>query len=365
MAIPNIGHLFFREYYRGLTGDDWTELVTKKEPKLSDQATQYIGNKNKALLDAGLSHYSAATSLFLTDQNLQVFELKTTYPGLLIGSGWDHSAGKIDEEFKIGFSFDYTTGLPVVPGSSVKGAIRSAFRHKDYIQQLLDVTGQVDTGALEREIFEGVGRGSGNHIPLLKRDIFFDAYPVHTANKEDDRFLGDDYVTPHKDRYTNPIPIKFLKVLPGVIFRFQFRLRDGLINAGNKLRLFKNILLDIGVGAKTSVGYGQLEEVVDPHSPKAEIRQMQREKREKEAERQERLKKMLPVDRLFERHYGDINTIINAMRKNQAGLNDSEKIEAAERIKSVMVEKNIWKRPKKPKDKKRVKYIKEILGDSE
>ena len=88
---------------------------------------------------------------------------------------------------------------------------------------------------------------------------------------------------------------------------------------------FKNILLDIGAGAKTSVGYGQLEEVVDPHSAEAGIRQMQREKREKEAERQEHLKKMLPVDRLFEKHYGDINTIINAMRKNQAGLNDSEK----------------------------------------
>ena len=53
------------------------------------------------------------------------FELTTTYPGLVLGTGYSHETGT-EGEFKLGFYFDWTTGLPVIPGSSVKGILRAA-----------------------------------------------------------------------------------------------------------------------------------------------------------------------------------------------------------------------------------------------
>jgi CRISPR-associated protein Cmr6 len=73
------------------------------------------------------------------------------------------------------------------------------------------------------------------------------------------KFLDSDFITPHKDEFKDPIPLQFLKVLPGVTFCFQFILRDGKLEKGKKLDLFKRILLDLGIGAKTNVGYGKFE----------------------------------------------------------------------------------------------------------
>ena len=75
------------------------------------------------------------------------------------------------------------------------------------------------------------------------------------------RILGDDYITPHKDEFSSPIPIKFLKVMPNVVFKFSFDLKDSKslnITKKQKEELFKSIILDLGVGAKTNIGYGAL-----------------------------------------------------------------------------------------------------------
>jgi CRISPR-associated protein Cmr6 len=52
----------------------------------------------------------------------------------------------------------------------------------------------------------------------------------------------------------------FLKILPEVTIQFQFDLKDGLLTKGQKEDLFRRLLLDFGIGAKTNVGYGQFEE---------------------------------------------------------------------------------------------------------
>ena len=278
MEAPNLGYLFYEEYYRELNDNDWNSLVTQNKPALSKPAVDHISGINSKIKNSKLSDYSGIKEVFAPIQNLQHFDLKTTYPGLLVGSGWDHSAGNIEGEFKIGFYFDYTSGLPVIPGSSVKGVIRSAFPNKEnarlsedykeqremYIKECLRSIGlcqtnEVDINKLEKEIFEGVKHDKLQ--PIYKRDIFYDAVAIRSDN-EGSLFMGDDFITPHKDSpYTNPIPIKFLKVLPNVIFRFQFDLKDGLITAECKLKLFKRIILDLGMGAKTAVGYGQFEEI--------------------------------------------------------------------------------------------------------
>lgn len=55
-----------------------------------------------------------------------------------------------------------------------------------------------------------------------------------------------------------------LKIAPGCVMEFRFVLGDSIVNgrtytADDKLNIFKDILLTMGIGAKTNVGYGQLE----------------------------------------------------------------------------------------------------------
>jgi CRISPR-associated protein Cmr6 len=231
----------------------------------------------------------------------QIMQLKTAYPGLLLGIGYAHGLKSITSDVKMGFSFDHTTGMPVIPGSSVKGVLRSAFGGRGDVfaeekqEYIIDILKQLLTGehleslnrqnkeqnrsfvsTLEREIFEGVADDLKRRC-VYQTDLFLDAFPVRATN----RLMGEDYTTPHitKDRvdfegeyypdeygeFKNPVPVKMLKVNSDVTFQFQFRLCDSkvgqvVVTGKQKLDLFKQILLDFGIGAKTNSGYGQFIE---------------------------------------------------------------------------------------------------------
>ena len=192
------------------------------------------------------------------------FKATTTYPGLLLGSGNAHELPSIDGQAILGFHFDYTTGLPTIQGSSIKGVLRSAFGHPEYIRAY--VGDEVDIEALEREIFNN-------------GDIFFDAEIVEADN--DGKILGDDYLAPHgDDALQSPKVLRFIKVLPNVTFRFNFEL-NGSFDKNKKLKLFQDILEDLGLGAKTNVGYGKFDNFKKEQT-KEEIAQ---EKRAREEER--------------------------------------------------------------------------------
>lgn len=199
------------------------------------------------------------------------FSLKTIYPGLLIGAGYSHVYRSVKKEnraqhhetkqdFQLGFFFDHTTGMPVIPGSSVKGVLKSVFpkdadrpeiqsEKKKYLMQLIEnkIDGQ-ELANWEKIFFE---RGQ----------VFFDAYI--SAIPADKKIFAEDYLCPHGDNiFKNPIPIRFLKIAPGVTFTFQFMLKDwnADLHANNIAVIFKQILLDFGIGAKRNVGYGSFTE---------------------------------------------------------------------------------------------------------
>ncbi len=274
----NMGFLFYKTLYSKFTEQDWKEIITKdsaSQIELEDETVTHIKNTNSTILDFAKSQkipplFSAPFSL----------ELTTTYPGLVIGTGYHHQTG-VEGEFKIGFYFDYTTGLPVIPGSSVKGLLRSVFPNREnknltneyknqrteYLREKfeelkLENGNSIDIDKLELEIFKGIRdkmakKATDKYVPMSQRDIFFDAFPIQTGQ---DGLFADDFITPHKENpLKNPVPLKFLKVAPGVTFRFNFDLHDGILSKEVKLKLFLNILLDMGVGAKTNVGYGQFD----------------------------------------------------------------------------------------------------------
>lgn len=278
----NIGWLFSKDYYRGIEKIKARLNEIKNQPgrekdQLEKELYEHFERKNNDIVNKRLSYYTGElNNLKLPDklENLVEFELTTIYPGLFTGSGMPHETHS-KGEFTLGFFFDHTTGLPIIPGSSVKGVLRSTFQHPEYIIFLLKkITGndysKDDIKEIERQIFRGEKKSkekekNGNTkykpIPFKERDIFFDAVIAPTSEKCGN-FLGIDFITPHKnDEFKDPVPLQFLKVLPGVTFLFQFILRDGngKIKKEEKLALFKRILLDLGIGAKTNVGYGKFE----------------------------------------------------------------------------------------------------------
>ncbi|MFH1118195.1 MAG: type III-B CRISPR module RAMP protein Cmr6 [Bacteroidota bacterium] len=296
---PNYGWKFYRDYFNDV------------DFKISDKKSQeeIFKPKNKKFERAIL------IPLVSNGVPFHSFTLKLLYPGLVSGVGYQMGIGMVGE-FKIGFYFDHTTGMPVIPGSSIKGVIRSIFpsfqdekeeaklkrksKNDDqkarFIWNLICDLKGIDNASfskkdeksrlnenerkiirqIELEIFEGrkikieteLKKASKEfqgeeYSGIYKSDIFFDSYielPVdHGLTK--DRIFGTDSVTPHgTNPLKSPVPLLFLKVLSGTTWRFCFNLNNGLhLTAEQKLELFRQLILNLGIGAKTNVGYGQFE----------------------------------------------------------------------------------------------------------
>jgi CRISPR-associated protein Cmr6 len=261
MENSNISWLFYKDYFQGMSFDgneNDKKLIKTKNSKLTGSSLKVVEN-------------------VLAQQRITTV---IQYPGLATGVGINHEAG-VEGEFKLGLHFDYTYGMPVIYGSSVKGVLRSAFpemevpekEHEkesekenrikknklrnckidlinEYLGKNLEPS-EIDE--LRKSIFDGTIDGEA--ISIYQRDVFFDAVIVKPNKKR--QILASDSITPHK-KLQEPNPITFLKIASGVTIEFRFNLKDGIISADKKLNLFKKIILDFGIGAKTNVGYGQI-----------------------------------------------------------------------------------------------------------
>ena len=236
---------------------------------------------NKDNVKAAISVNEEVSNVLRT-ANFYVVKMKVQAPGLLIGSGLAHGLPGSEEDVKTGLQFDYTSGLPVIPGSSVKGVIRSAFptikedkeqsneadaEKLNYIKSLIaDIPEFSALGLEDKDILE-LGNQMFNH-----GDIFADALLVGYGTRMKQhgpvkQVLTEDYITPHTGGpLAQPIPIKIVKVAPGVTFAFCFKFNatkigDKEVTAEMKESLCTAILQDLGIGAKTNVGYGVLKRI--------------------------------------------------------------------------------------------------------
>jgi len=261
--MSNLGWLFYKEYFRGLNYADLeneeNEHIIQK--KVKNLITQTVTLDKDEML--GNTHFKATT----------------TYPGLILGSGNIHELPDIKGQAILGFSFDYTSGLPIIAGSSIKGVLRSAFKYPEYIQEILNSMG-VEANIYEQDEAKAiVSKIKELELEIFdNNDIFFDAVVVASGGST---LLGDDYITPHGDALKNPIPLRFIKVMPNVTFRFDFELTSGLISKRAKSELFQNILEDLGLGAKTNVGYGKFDNFRKEQTK--EEQKQEKQEREEEA----------------------------------------------------------------------------------
>jgi len=235
----NLNYLFNKAYYEELPG------------------IKNFFKYNNTLINCRFS--TGENSIPFAKEKNYPYLLKVVYPGLLIGIGNTHDAGSKYEgdgngeaEIKLGFTLDYVTGLPVIPGSTVKGILRRAFKYTEYIAEELSID-EMLVGDIENLIFE---EGT-------ERVVFFDAIPIE-ADKNN-HLLGLDNITPHSDQLKNPKPLSMLKVMPNVVFLFRFGFENwedsNSVKREQLQQLFKQIMIVFGVGAKTNVGFGTVIEL--------------------------------------------------------------------------------------------------------
>ncbi len=327
MSTPNIGWLYYKDYLH-INGDPvrlFTAVKVLSPEKKKDCFKEHFDKKNSLIL--GKQFNEAISQQLATVAPNPRFNFKTIYPGLTMGTGYTHETGEMGE-FILGFFFDHATGYPCIPGSTVKGCLRSIFpqteRDKvtnkpekyDYIASVIRDIRDVNVklisdnhlgkefdkkddkerkqfiDLLEKELFNGekpakneegsykIEKKDGKEkfvyqtLCVYDRDIFYDGYIIssdhpainHTGYHNAKPFIAEDYITPHLNRkepklspFTNPIPLMFLKILPEVHIQFQFDLKEGILPKKVKEELFRQILLDFGIGAKTNVGYGQFD----------------------------------------------------------------------------------------------------------
>ncbi|MEM6342925.1 MAG: type III-B CRISPR module RAMP protein Cmr6 [Bacteroidota bacterium] len=266
---PNLGWLYYKDYYWDHDTNK-SILETPKAPKNDRRAQKaekaFFQKKHRILLKEAVKR-----KMWIPNgPQYKHIRLKTEYPGLFSGSGYPHGTGRTGE-CKLGCFFDHSWGMPILPGSSVKGAIRSAFRHPDFLLEILSAIAphvkERHLPALEAEIFGGeIHRLDGEINPLgvYQRDIFFDAVILHADL--DGKILELDVITPHDPAgLAEPVPLLFLKVPAGVIWNFSFRFVENqnspkLLSPESKVQLFTAILKFQGVGAKTRTGYGALSD---------------------------------------------------------------------------------------------------------
>lgn len=306
----NLKYLYYRKYFDGII-----QIAPPEKGSPAEKNIEAIFRDKNRQLTSTKGVLPFQPTHFHNIGTFQELKLQVQNPGLLPGIGYPHEVG-YPGEFKLGFGFDHITGLPVLPGSSVKGVLRSVFpqfkfdaeqpQHfqeddkKEENKKLQEEKAKYIVGLLRRlklnvpaetelekikklahqldlAIFCGFNFEKAEkttRLPMSKHDVFFDALPV---SFKENQLLGRDALTPHTSGpLKNPIPLPFLKVMADVIFGFYFRLQDSkigelmTITAEHKRRMFAEILCTVGAGAKTNVGYGQFEAVnADDRIPKS------------------------------------------------------------------------------------------------
>lgn len=267
--MKNLSKLYYKDYYKDFN------FTLDPSGKIKVLNENLIVEKNREILNLADQEYlNQAKGVFafpcFNNEDYKSFNLEVAYPGLITGIGLEHEA-KIEGELKLGIHLDYTSGLPVIYGSSVKGILRNAFDfenlfeflkeffsfQKAKIEYLENKFKRMKMNEWSKILFGNKNEEGKDERSVYERDIFFDA--IIEAPARSGKMLSVDSITPHgSNPLKNPTPITFIRIASGCIIKFRFILHDTeTVTAEDKKDLYKYILMAFGAGAKTSVGYGR------------------------------------------------------------------------------------------------------------
>ncbi|MCX7212137.1 MAG: type III-B CRISPR module RAMP protein Cmr6 [Burkholderiales bacterium] len=246
------------------TGPQRVERAFDESNKRSalDRATDLTPQHRNAMHALADRQSDLALRGLCTD-SMAAFDAKSIAP-FTTGLGNEHP-------LENGFAFLSPHGLPYLPGSGVKGAIRAAAG--ELASGNWGSTGGWTVDAINSLFGTAADRSSDGKKGALS---FWDAFPRLPGDR-----LHVEIMTPHQSHYLqgrqsphdsgSPNPISFLTVPPGAHFSFYVgcdlpflaRIAPGLAAENEWKRLleaaFEHAFAWLGFGAKTSVGYGAME----------------------------------------------------------------------------------------------------------
>jgi CRISPR-associated protein Cmr6 len=162
----------------------------------------------------------------------------------------------LEHPIENGFAWHHTLGVPFLPGSSIKGALRS------YLAEWTDVSADTIKRVFGPEKPDQTNVGSV---------VFLDALPVSPAK------LEADIITPHYGPYYadkndstapgdwhTPSPTPFLAVAKSTEMQFAVLPRtsseEDIEDCKYAESWLREELRTVGIGAKTAIGYGRFFE---------------------------------------------------------------------------------------------------------
>lgn len=274
---------------------------------------------------------------------------------------------------EVGMVFDRNTGLPFIPGSSIKGVLRRAYcinfvrgvessMEEDMVIEEKDVPGLVEIfGSLDTKDAEKGGFS------------FMDAYP------EAPPVMAMDIMNPHHGKYYQgesrrgpvgteaPTPIKFLAVEKETVFKFRgvFLNKTAQKYKEELKAAFVAAFTELGIGAKTAVGYGRFNSPEDTSDSILKKVKKEREIAENE-KRKTILEAMSPEERdiaMIQENDVTENAVVEIYNRLD-GFSEANKQKAAAAIKQFYMAQNKWKvKKKQAKQWEKIQKIKSILGE--
>ncbi len=171
----------------------------------------------------------------------------------------------------VGLYAERTTGLPIIPGTALKGVVSTWACWADHFNSVDGSFRQFSKDSTQRRNFTAgeaklaqriLGDDNASGSEYSGEVIFLGGFPTNPPR------LGLDIVNPHHKAdgtiETRLTPSAFLCVEPGTRWRFAFFVRPGASDASALLARTKawieEALTQTGIGAKTAAGYGRFRQ---------------------------------------------------------------------------------------------------------
>ena len=216
-----------------------------------------LGDK---IAEIAAQHKTSAERLFDTEGCLKS-EYFTPDWRVVVGLG-------TDSVYETGITLHHIYGFPYIPASAIKGITRSYIIQRDYLPKFKDkekANDKAEREALANSDFLNIFGSTKQQ----GRMTFFDAMPVSIPQLKPDimnvhypKYYGSGNEAPTDTQ--SPVPILFLTV-EKTAFQFMIGCKEA-----NKALLqtaftwLESALKEHGIGAKTAVGYGYMQEQTPP-----------------------------------------------------------------------------------------------------
>lgn len=250
-------HYHFNSYYMN-------KIISERNVNIENLNKDLVCKFNNQMDDFFDISNNYVNDLKEKKSDIKVLYFEVKYPGILVGLGYPHevSCGEITGQISCGMSLDYVTGMPYIPGSSIKGIIRHIFDcaidsksvnqgcTNNLYQEFLNIICPYNKDVDAKEIID---KYLGEESPVNQKDIFYGGYIIgYKKGLNNYKLIGKENIAPKNEEKSNII--NMLKIRPGTIVAVVIKCND------DRMTIYRKILQYVGIGAKTNVGFGLISE---------------------------------------------------------------------------------------------------------